>query len=395
VKVCIKKRDRQKMPVRKEHKMKRLTKRITALALGLVLAVSALTGCSSSVKPETYDTTVVATLGDEKIYLDEAVMYLRFDQNYYEMMYSYFYGSTDIWDMEVQTGLTMEDNLKNSEMQVLRQIYILCSHAEEMGVALSEADEAAIEESVDSILSSSSTTLLESIGMSRDRMIEVYEKNALANLVYQAVVAQIDTEVSEDEIRCVGVSYVMLAVSSDSDEDSTETEEDENVQSPETTMETIYRAVEDGTSLEEAAAVYDLTPVETTFFVGDTYDEGSLGATALSMEEGECQLIQIEGDGWYLIQLDTLRDEDATESMRESILSDREDALFEEVYSQWQEESPSFSVVSKVWKAVPMTTVYGVDEETEAETEIETETTVETTEESAEETVAETETSEN
>jgi foldase protein PrsA len=357
--------------------------------------VSALTGCSSSVKPETYDTTVVATLGDEKIYLDEAVMYLRFDQNYYEMMYSYFYGSTDIWDMEVQTGLTMEDNLKNSEMQVLRQIYILCSHAEEMGVALSEADEAAIEESVDSILSSSSTTLLESIGMSRDRMIEVYEKNALANLVYQAVVAQIDTEVSEDEIRCVGVSYVMLAVSSDSDEDSTETEEDENVQSPETTMETIYRAVEDGTSLEEAAAVYDLTPVETTFFVGDTYDEGSLGATALSMEEGECQLIQIEGDGWYLIQLDTLRDEDATESMRESILSDREDALFEEVYSQWQEESPSFSVVSKVWKAVPMTTVYGVDEETEAETEIETETTVETTEESAEETVAETETSEN
>ncbi len=383
------------MPVRKEHKMKRLTKRITALALGLVLAVSALTGCSSSVKPETYDTTVVATLGDEKIYLDEAVMYLRFDQNYYEMMYSYFYGSTDIWDMEVQTGLTMEDNLKNMEMQVLRQIYILCSHAEEMGVALSEADEAAIEESVDSILASGSTTLIESIGMSRDRMIQVYEKNALANLVYQAVVAQVDTEVSEDEIRCVGASYVKLAVSSDSDEDSTESEENENVQSPETTLETINHAVENGSTLEEAAAVYDLTPVETSFFVGDTYDEGSLGATALSMEEGERQIIQIEDDGWYLLQLDTLRDEDATESKRESVISDREDALFEEVYSQWQEESPSFSVVSKVWKAVPMTTVYGVDEETEAETEIETETTVETTEESAEETVAETETSEN
>lgn len=349
--------------------MKKLTKRIAALVLGMGLAVSALTGCGSTVKIEDYGTTVVATLGDENIYLDEAVMYLRFEQSYYEMMYTYFYGSTDIWNMEIQTGLTMEDSLKTSEMQILRQTYILCSHAEELGVSLSEADLALIEETVDELRENSTDVLLESIGMDRDRMVEVYQKNALANLVYQAVIDQVDTEVTEDEIRCVGVTYVK-AEEPDAAESEDEEDTEESELTPEETIQAIYEAVESGLKLDVVAEDYGLSTTTQTYFVGDTYEEGSLGAAALSMAEGEMQIIRIEDDGWYLLVLDTLRDETATESKRESVIAARQTALFEETYGQWQENSAEFKVNEKIWNAVPMTTVYvaATAEATEAET---------------------------
>lgn len=365
--------------------MKKLTKRIAAVALGLGLAVSALTGCSSAVKTEDYSTTVVATLGDENIYLDEAVMYLRMDQNYYEMMYTYFYGTTDIWDMEIQTGLTMEDNLKTMEMQMLRQMYILCSHADELGVTLSDADLALAEEAVDEMRESSAEEFLESIGMDRDRMVEAYQRNALANLVYQAVIDQVDTEVSEDEIRCVGATYVKASIKEDTTEEGS-TEEDAEALTPEETIQAIYEAVQGGLKLDVAAEEYGLTPTAQTYFVGDTYEEGSLGAAAISMAEGEMQMMEIENDGWYLLVLDSLRDETATENKKESVIAARQTALFEETYAQWQEASPEFKVVEKVWNAVPMTAVYAVPTAaaTEADTEAAGESTVSAGEEETE-----------
>lgn len=337
--------------------MKRLTKRIGALALGLGLAVSVLTGCGSAVKTEEYGTTVVAALGDEQIYLDEAVMYLRMDQNYYEMMYTYFYGSTDIWNMEIQTGVTMESNLKQMEMQMLHQMYVLCSHAEEMGIALDDADLAKVEETVDELRESSTETFLETIGMDRDRMVEVFKKNALANLVYQEIIKGASTEVSEEEMRCVGVTYVKGAVS---EEKAAEGETSESV------IRKIDEAVQGGKTLEEAAAANGLKPTESSYFTGDTFEEGSLGAAALSMTEGERRVLQV-GEDWYLLVLDSLRDDEASEAKKESVIAERQAALFNETYTQWQEAGPEFKVEEKIWKSVPMTTVFEVP--TTAETE--------------------------
>mgnify|MGYP007025288123 CR=1 FL=1 len=55
-------------------------------------------------------------MGEETIYLDEANFYLRSDQYYYEMMYSYMYGTSDIWNMEVSTGVT-NDRLPHTVCQ--------------------------------------------------------------------------------------------------------------------------------------------------------------------------------------------------------------------------------------------------------------------------------------
>lgn len=354
--------------------MRRFLRNTLTAALAAVMAVSVLAGCSSTVKPENYGTTVVATLGDEKIYLDEANFYLKSDQYYYEMMYTYMYGTADIWDMEVSTNVTMADSLRNTTMTTLRQTYILCSHADELGVSLSDADMVKVEETVDTSLEQADPALLAAINMSRDRMIEVVAKNALANRVWEAMVADADTDISDEEARCVGASYVLVKEAS---EDSGAEEVSAKVKAQE-----IYDAVRGGSTLEEAASAYELTPSTASYYTGDTFDEGSLGARALSMQEGEAVLFEKEDTGWYVLVLDSELDEDATAQKKESIIADRQNTVFSEKYVKWEEESPEFSVDSKVWKSVPFNTMYVV--ETSEETTAAETTAVETTEAPAE-----------
>ncbi|MCD8330342.1 MAG: peptidyl-prolyl cis-trans isomerase, partial [Lachnospiraceae bacterium] len=58
--------------------MKTITRKIAVL-LAVILTVGSTAGCGSSTVGD-YATTVVATYGDEKIYLDEANFWLRYQQ---------------------------------------------------------------------------------------------------------------------------------------------------------------------------------------------------------------------------------------------------------------------------------------------------------------------------
>ncbi len=352
--------------------MKKILKRLLTVACVFALASSVLAGCSGAVNPDDYGTTVVATLGDEQIYLDEANFYLRSEQYYYEMMYSYMYGTSDIWDMEVSAGVTMEDSLKEAVMTVLRQTYILCDHAEEMGVSLSDEDVAKIEETADSNLSQTDENLLSALNLTRDRMIEILEKNALANRVWEAVVAAADTDISDEEARCVGASYVLVSDSTSSEEETQADGEETTAPSPKAVAQTIYDDVRNGSTLSEAAQNQGLTAASATYYTGDTFDEGSLGDHAMAMSEGDVELFHIDGSGWYVMYLDAEMDEDATESQRQTMISEAQNAVFEETYSQWQTDSAEFSVNDDIWNALTMDTLYVVEtaaETTAAETE--------------------------
>lgn len=355
--------------------MKKTVKRAAAAILSAVLMASVLAGCgSSTVNPADYGSTVIATMGDEKIYLDEANMYLRSDQYYYEMMYTYMYGTNDIWGMQVTNTSTMADNLRESVMSVLRQTRILCSHAEELGVSLSEEDMAKVEQSVTNSLEQSDANLLAAINLEHDRLVEIFAKNALANRVWEAMVASVDTNVSDEEARCVGASYVRVTepVPAAGESRTAAEGETQGESQPEETRtakmiaQEVYDAVRGGDSLLTAASAQGLTPSVATYFTGDTFAEGTLGAHALAMEEGAAQLFEIENDGWYVMVLTTKLDREATDAKKESIVTERRAEAFEAQYTQWQEAAPEFKVEEKIWKTVPLDAVFVIPEETTA-----------------------------
>ena len=326
----------------------KVAKKLLAVVLAAVLSVSVLAGCGTSVKPENYGTTVVATYGDENIYLDEANMYLRAEQYYYEYIYTYMYGMTDIWNQQVTEGVTMKSAVLESVMSMVRQIYVLKDQAAKMGISLSDADKAKVEETVAGVLKDSAPELIKAYNLSRERMIEIYENNAIANLVWEALVADVDTNVADEDARCVGVSYVL--VNEGNVKDQTKAQE-------------IYDAVKGGATLEEAAKAQELTASKAAYFVGDKYEEKTLGFKAMAMKEGEVATFELEeGKGWYVMVLDTLKDEAATQNKKDSVIAQRQAEMFKTKYAELEKASAAFTVDEKVWQNVSMATIFVVPE---------------------------------
>lgn len=339
--------------------MRRFAKKMLAAALTAVLAVSVLAGCGTTVKPADYATTVVATMGDEKIYLDEANMYLKSDQYYYEMMYTYMYGSADIWNLPVSNGKeTMADTLRANTLTMLRQTYILCSHAEELGISLSEEDMAKVEKAVDQSIGQGDDKLIDAIGVSRERMIGIFAKNALANRVWESVVSAADTNVSDEDARCIGTSYVLVTEAEKKDDDKAEDETEKDTRPAKVRAQEVYDAVKGGSTLKDAAEAHDMKVVDKSYYTKDAFQEGSAGFQAMGMAEGDVKLFQVEDEGWYVMVLNSTMDEKATETKRESIITARQAEVFNAKYAEWQEAAPEFVVNEKVWRSVPFHTIF-------------------------------------
>lgn len=339
----------------------KVAKKLLAVVLAAVLSVSVLAGCGTSVKPENYGTTVVATYGDENIYLDEANMYLRAEQYYYEYIYTYMYGMTDIWNQEVTAGVTMKNAVLESVMSMLRQIYVLKDQAAKLGITLSDADKAKVEETVAGVLKDSAPELVKAYNLSRERMIQIYENNAIANLVWEALVADVDTNIPDEDVRCVGASYVLV-----SEPDlKAEPKEGEEVDArpAKAKAQEIYDAVKGGATLEDAAKELKLTATKSAYFVGDKYEEKTLGFKAIGMKEGEVAIFELEeGKGWYVMVLDSLMDEEATQSKKDSVIAERQAEMFKTKYAELEKASAAFTVDEKVWQNVSMATIFVVPE---------------------------------
>ena len=225
-------------------------------------------------------------------------------------------------------------------MSMIRQIYVLKDHAASLGLTLSDEDLAKIETTVDSVLAESEDVLIEAYNLTRERMIEIYKNNALANLAWEALVADVDTNVPDEDVRCVGASYVFV--------EETDVKAKENAQK-------IYDAVKGGATLEDAVKDQELTVTESAYLAGNEYEENTLGHKAVGMQEGEVAMFELtEGEGWYVMVLDTLMDEEATQSQRDSVIAERQAEMFNEKYPELEKASATFTVDEKVWQNITM-----------------------------------------
>ena len=404
-----------------------------AALLSLVLGLGSLMGCSKTVKTEDYATTVVATFGDEKIYLDEANFLAKSEQYLMESYYSMITGTVDFWGYDVGNGTTIEDTTREGIMARILQTRILDSKAEEYGISLSEDDEAKIEEAMAQYKENLQEGAFEKMGGTDELLSKVYHDNALANRVYEYMVADIDTDVDREEQRQVKVSYLKFDKTQTEDETSTDTESEsatetaaETESETETEAETAYADTEEYQELEQLAeqAAADLksgksmddvkadleaddtlTVTQKTETFGKTDHENAFGTASFELETGEYATAYVEEDGWYVIYCEEHEDEAATDDAVQSVLKTRRSDMFNEKYEQLKADAPKFKVNEDVWASITMSpALYEIPETTaadeteteaassEAESETETSAESEGESESAAESESETET---
>ena len=341
--------------------MKKITRRLAALC-AVLLMVGALAGCGRTrVTLEKYPDTVVATLGDQKVYLDEANFFAMTSQYTTELYYT-MYGMdiTDMWSADIGTGATMEDYTKESVMKGICQTYVLKAKAEELGLSLDDSDLAKVEEAVSQTMEQMDETVKEATNITEERLREIVTTNALAMKAYQYAVKDVDTEVSDEEAAQRTIRYILV-------------KDGEDAEAAKTLAEEIKGRVEAGENSEEAMqAIADEN--ENASYVTNTYGAGdfdnAVGDLGMTLKTGEIGSTYDSGYGWYIVYCVTDFDEEATENEKPSIVEQRKSELFQTVYAEWLGDMPDFKVDEKVWAVVTFDkTMFEVPETTAAEME--------------------------
>ena len=292
-----------------------------AAALAAATAVSTLGGCEQLEKKAPED-TVAVSFGDTNIMLDEVTYMIRSMEYTYE---SYFGSNICGNDMGDGSGMTVGDYIKQMSLSQLRQTLVLNEYAKKNGIELSDDQKAKLDEAIEK-LQTESEDYLEAVGATDELIEKTYTENAIANLVYMDLVADVDTTVGDDEFLRKKIAYVKLTPSEltettaadeattevSSDEDSSE--EASSIENTEAESESVSKDVT--TSTEEASSENASTDAASTEAVS-TEEASSENVSELSSEASTEDSTEVE----------TLSEE---EQERQDAMNDAADKILKE-----------------------------------------------------------------
>lgn len=274
-----------------------------AAALAAATAVSTLGGCEQLEKKAPED-TVVVSFGDTNIMLDEVTYMIRSMEYTYE---SYFGSNICSNDMGDGSGMTVGDYIKQMSLSQLRQTLVLNEYAKKNGIELSDDQKAKVDEAIEK-LQTEAEDYLDAVGATDELIEKTYTENAIANLVYMDLVADVDTTVGDDEFLRKKIAYVKLTPSEltettaaaeattevSSDEDSSE--ESSSIENTEAESESASKDVTTSTeeassekASTEAVSTEEASSEKNSELSSEASTEASTESETLSEEEQERQ----------------------------------------------------------------------------------------------------------
>lgn len=325
--------------------MRKLGKKIIALVAVATMAMTSLVGCGS-----VDDNAVVVTVGDDKVTAGFVDFYMRYQQALMqEDTYASYYGE-DFWDLElIEEGKTYEESVKESIIETLQTMYIVGDHAEEYDVTLTEEELADIEAAAEAFDKANDAETKEKVSADKEMAIAYLKLRTIAFKMGEAMVADVNTEVSDEEAAQKRMRYVLYATSTTSDDGTTIEMSEEEVKDKKADAETTLANAKANGSLETYAKEKSLESKTLTFDSESTDLAEEVIKAADALEEGGfAELIETE-DGFYVIQLESKLDREATDAEKETIVTTRKNDKYSELVDEWT-EATKIELNEKVYK---------------------------------------------
>lgn len=287
-----------------------------AAALAAATAVSTLGGCEQLEKKAPED-TVAVSFGDTNIMLDEVTYMIRSMEYTYE---SYFGSNICGNDMGDGSGMTVGDYIKQMSLSQLRQTLVLNEYAKKNGIELSDDQKAKVDEAIEK-LQTESEDYLDAVCATDELIEKTYTENAIANLVYMDLVADVDTTVGDDEFLRKKIAYVKLTPSeltetTAADEATTEVSSDED-------------SSEEASSIENTEAESESASKDVTTSTEEASSENA-STDAASTEEASSENVSelsSEASTEDSTEVETLSEE---EQERQDAMNDAADKILKE-----------------------------------------------------------------
>ncbi len=343
--------------------MKTMTKRTAVAALTGVMAVGMLTGCGEK---KLDGTKTVATVDGTEIPLGIVSLSVREGQAQTEAMYKSFMGGQDysIWSMDAEDGKTYGEQAVEQSLKDVELMYIMKEKAADYNVEVTDDDEQKIADAAAAFMAANSEETLQELAVSEDQVKTYLELQTYKSRMHDPLIADVDKDVSDEEAQQSSFDYVSISTADLSDDEIKQKKED-----AQKILDDLKAAGSDGDLNEIAKSVDDsYSSVSGTFDVNedaakeDSDEESDSSAypdevmkVLRTLKDGEIGPDVIETDtSYYVVKLDKVNDEEATETKKQSIISTRENKLYTDTTEKWLDDA-DINVEKKVLKTLKVT----------------------------------------
>lgn len=288
-------------------------KRKRSFVAGLIaLSTMALCGCN---KLEIGDVKVVLnndmkqnivfSLDTFQCTKSEAQIITASIQNRYEKIYP-----EQVWDWE-SGGKNLESYMKDIALQRLIKIKSFACLAEEQNVTLDESEQEKAKQAAEALFSSLTAEQKENWEVTQSILENLYSQYILAGKIYKQTIAQVPTEISDDEARQVQG----LQIVTDSKEKAEEA----------------LRRVENGEAFQTVASEI-MKQKNISFCYGRDDCEDELESCIFSLGQEEVSQVVESDNHYYLFYCEAPIVEETLEENKKAILEMRQQQAFSELY---------------------------------------------------------------
>ena len=354
------------------------------MAAGLCAAALVLGGCGNGTIDNSA-TLVNVNKGEDTISLGYGNFVAHFTQAEYDSYYVDMYGAGNYWasptDESAENSETVEDSVKSDVMEDIQTGYLSRVHAPDYKVELSDEQTKDIEKAVGKFFEDNSDEAVAAMGATEEYVTQYLTDQTYVVLVSDAVKEEGAGTIKDEDVVQTSYSYVHL-YRDESTDNPEETRTDEE-------LEAAAKAISEASDFEAAAKEQNAELSDDVFTKAmsakDAAEEFRMPVEVIKAvkklkKEGDVSgVIKVEDDGFYVVRLDELEDEEETEVERE----DKIDIYYEDTLNGWISDT-DWSVDEKQWDKVRFNVLLAEPSSDEESTDDTDSETTESTDEAAE-----------
>lgn len=306
---------------------------VVLLSTGMLLQFA---GCSN--KDKMADTKIVLTTGFDKdevfriektsCHLPEIMVYLTNMQNRYENTFG-----DQIWEASYE-GVSLEDNVKETVLARIAQIKTMNLMAAEQEITLTDTELERAKSAGKQYYNSLTETEREVLGVDENLLQQMYEEYALANKVYQNLIADINPEISDDEARTITVQQILIRTYYIDSKGEKVEYDDAKKQELFKKAQEAYEKVSNGADFSTLITEYSDDETETYSFGKGMYDP-TFEKAAFDLGTDEISNIVETPYGYHIIKCISTFNKEETDINKQKIVEQRRKEVFNEQYSEF------------------------------------------------------------
>ena len=315
--------------------MKTIMKRLAALAVVSTMTLTSLVGCVATSSVD--NSEVVATIGDSEVTAGVANFYLRYQQSGMEELYEMYFGE-GFWTAPLTDGSTYAQNLKDQVQKSLHEFYVLEDHMAEYNVTITDEELAAIDAAAEAFVAANDEKTLEAVSGDKEVVAEVLRLFTINEKMYKAMTADVDTEVADEDAAQKRLRYYSQNKTTSENGASVELTADE-LTALKAEMEDVLKGAKANGSLEAYGEEHEIGTYALTFDSESTTTAKEVIEAADKLKEGEFSEVIDTEYLYYVVQLESEFDQEATDAKKAEIVEDRRVEAYSAIAENWLVET--------------------------------------------------------